>query len=394
MTATAGTVPAMASSEDRTFHPHVEGARGVAAFYVVIFHIWQLAVQNASTGTLAGWYGGTWYLQYGHFAVVVFIVISGFCLGLPVAARPDRPFRVLEFFKRRARRLMPAYVAVVLLSIVPWCLTAIVAHQRINPPNIAIATVLHLALIHNLFYATTEYLNGPLWSIALESQIYVVFALVLIPVWRASARFGLAAQLAVALVLGLVPHFVLHTLDWTWPWLLGLFGMGVVAAALTVRTTLPRLPWRALSLVAGVVALFFVVGTRDGVPDGSLWPTDFVLGAAVALFFVVSARFGGRGLKPLLASPPILLLGTFSYSLYLIHAPIVDLTAALLKRANAGTAVSMLVWAVLIPALLVAAYGFYRVFERPFLSNAFRAVRDAEVDAAEHPDRGVVSPAA
>ena len=70
-----------------------------------------------------------------------------------------------------------------------------------------------------------------MWSIALECQIYVVFALLLIPVWK---RFGPWAQLAVALVLGLAPHFVFHgRFDYTIWWLLGLFAMGVVAAHMT-----------------------------------------------------------------------------------------------------------------------------------------------------------------
>ncbi|HZW54556.1 MAG TPA: acyltransferase [Candidatus Elarobacter sp.] len=362
----------------RTYYPHVEGLRGVAALYVFLFHIWQIAVQNAASGTLLGWFAATQYfLQYGHFAVAVFIVISGYCLALPVAARDGLRFDAKKFFVRRAWRLMPAYVPVVLLSVIPFAAAALLQGKHVNPPHIALAVGMHLALVHNLFYATTEYLNGPLWSIALECQIYVAFALVLIPVWR---RFGLVAQLGVALALGLAPHFVLHSFDWTSPWLCGLFGMGVAAAAFTARAeSLPKLPWKLLALAATVVAVALLSQFRDNVtPDGMLWVPDVALGAAVALFFVASAHDGRMLPARFLATRPIVLLGTFSYSLYLIHAPLVDVAGAALHRAHAGSLTSALAWGALVPVVLLLAYGFYRVFERPFLSSGFKAAMDAE----------------
>jgi peptidoglycan/LPS O-acetylase OafA/YrhL len=370
---------------DRTFYPYVEGLRGVAALYVVIFHMWQIAVQHPQTGTLTRWFGATQFLQYGHFAVAIFIVISGYCLSLPVAQRLERPFDIVRFFKKRARRLMPAYLTVVLLSIAPFCVTAILTGHAINPLHIAIAAAMHVVLIHNLFFATTEYLNGPLWSIALECQIYVVFALVLIPLWK---RFGLAAQLLAAVLIGLAPHFLFHTLDWTWPWLLGLFAMGVVAAALVVRPPSVAVPWNAVALVTAAVASYAMIVHWDGVPDGTLWPPDLAVGAAIALFLVAAGRNPRILPARFLALAPVVLLGTFSYSLYLIHAPLVDVTGAALHDVHAGTALSAAVWAALLVAILFLAYGFYRVLERPFMSTTLRHARDEEAAMA------VVEPAA
>ncbi|MEA2720435.1 MAG: hypothetical protein QOJ39_2299 [Candidatus Eremiobacteraeota bacterium] len=369
----------------RSYYPHVEGLRGVAAVYVFIFHIWQTAIQHPSTATLGSWYGATLLLQYGHFAVAVFIVISGFCLGLPVAQKLGESFSVKRFFARRARRLMPAYVPVVLLSIIPFATVALLGGGHVNVKNIALAVALHLGLVHNLAYATTEYLNGPLWSIALECQIYVVFALVLIPVWK---RFGVLAQLGVALVLGFLPHVLLHSLDWTVPWLVALFAMGVIAADLTARRELPRLPWNVLTLAAAAVSAVLLVPWRDGHGgDFALWPGDLAVGATVALFFI-AARANERILPArALALRPVVFVGTFSYSLYLIHAPLVDVVGALLSRAHASASVTLTVWAAVIALVIAAAYGFYRVFERPFLSAAFKKAIDADV-------RGDVAPGA
>jgi len=375
-----GSLPQSRLGVQRTFYPHVEGLRGVAALYVFLFHVWQAGIEHPATATLALLFGATWWLlQYGHFAVAAFIVISGFCLALPVAASGTLRFDPRDFFVRRARRLMPAYVAVVIISILPFCITALLQGHPINPPHIALATVLHLALVHNLFYATTEYLNGPLWTIALECQIYVAFALLLIPVWR---RFGLVAQLALALGLGLVPHYALHSLDWTLPWLLGLFAMGVAAASIAARATLPRVPFGALALAAAAVTVLLVLPYREGVtPDGAMWPADFAAGAAIALFFVAAAR--NERLLParLLALRPVVLLGTFSYSLYLIHAPLVDVTGAALTRLHAGVAASALAYGILVPLVLALAYAFYRGFERPFMSKEFRRAIELQAES-------------
>ncbi|MDQ6942727.1 MAG: acyltransferase [Candidatus Eremiobacteraeota bacterium] len=372
--------PAVSSSTGLRYFPHVEGLRGVAALYVLVFHIWQTAIQHPATSTLGSWYTATLVLQYGHFSVAAFIVISGFCLGLPVARRTGKQFDVKQFFVRRAWRLMPAYMPVVVLSAIPFAVTALLTGGHVNVPHIGLAIGMHLALVHNLFYATTEYLNGPLWSIALECQIYVVFALLLVPVWR---RFGLAAQLAVALVVGFVPHFALHSLDWTVPWLTALFAMGLIAADLCSRSALPKLPWNALAIAASGIACITLLPFRDGFGTSfDLWLPDLTVGAAVALFFVAAHRNERIVPARLLALRPIVFLGTFSYSLYLVHAPLVDLVGALLFRAHAGTVTSLVVWIGVVVAVIAIAYAFYRVFERPFISSALRRAIDADIQAS------------
>jgi peptidoglycan/LPS O-acetylase OafA/YrhL len=214
-----------------------------------------------------------------------------------------------------------------------------------------------------------------MWSIALECQIYVVFALLLVPVWR---RAGVYAQLALAITIGLAPHFLLHGfLDGTVPWLLGLFGMGVVAAQLSTRA--PNVvTWRWISVVAAIAAIVAIAAHGEGTPDGAYWGADLVVGLAVAVFFVASSGLRAPLAAQALSLRPIVLLGAFSYSLYLVHGPIVLLTGAALQRANAGTTAAAVTCALLIPLVLALAYGFYRVFERPFLSPALRASIERE----------------
>jgi peptidoglycan/LPS O-acetylase OafA/YrhL len=74
----------------------------------------------------------------------------------------------------------------------------------------------------------------------------------------------------------------------------------------------------------------------------------------------------------------MVVLGTFSYSLYLIHGPLVLLVGAALAHYHTGAAASALAYGLLIPTVLALAYGFYRIAERPFLSVTFRAVIESE----------------
>jgi len=259
----------------RAYFPHVEGLRGIAALYVFLYHMWQVGIAHAGA-TLGMLLPFTLpWLQFGHYAVTVFIVISGYCLGLPVALRPDRPFSVAAFARRRARRLGPAYVLALFLSLIPFYAVLALKGQHVAGWHVPVALIAHLALVHNLIPSLAEYLNGPMWSIALECQIYVVFALLLVPVWR---RFGPWTQLAIALVIGLTPQLFFHgALAYAAPWLLGLFGIGFVAAHVTARGVgLPR-GFRWIALAGGLAAIAAVLPLGDAAADGALFPYTLVV---------------------------------------------------------------------------------------------------------------------
>src|SRR2546421_13093474 len=94
--------------------PHLDylnGLRALAALYVVLHHayltVWPVLLGKAPTGidaALVGW------LAYGHYSVSVFIVISGFCLMLPVLRNQDViAGGSITFYRKRARRILPPY---------------------------------------------------------------------------------------------------------------------------------------------------------------------------------------------------------------------------------------------------------------------------------------------
>src|SRR5438067_7057279 len=104
----------------RPSFPHLDfldGLRALAAIYVLLHHawlqIWEWHLPGPFTRRLTGW------LYFGHFGVVVFIVLSGFCLMLPVV-RGDGTLRggAKTFFQRRALRILPPYYVAIGLSLV------------------------------------------------------------------------------------------------------------------------------------------------------------------------------------------------------------------------------------------------------------------------------------
>jgi len=225
-------------------------------------------------------------------------------------------------------------------------------------------------------------LNAPLWSVAVESQIYVVFALLLVPIWK---RYGAGAQLCVALALGLLPHFLLNgKFDWTAPWFLGLFGMGVVAASLTgrPRATVFMRSAAALALVGAGFLLVARGAAEDAGGYGQFMWCDLALGAALTLFLVSAADSEGRlwAAARIFAWSPIVWIGTFAYSIYLLHFVGIHVMREFLRRQDAPPTEILVAYVLLVPVILAVSYGFYIVLERPFMSKFLRRYVDRTAD--------------
>src|ERR1700733_13120467 len=96
----------------------LDGLRGLAALYVVVNHVFLRAFPGYPADHAPFW--ASWFI-YGRFAVVVFIVLSGFSLALSPARHGWRLDGVGRFAERRARRILPAYWAALAFSLaVAW----------------------------------------------------------------------------------------------------------------------------------------------------------------------------------------------------------------------------------------------------------------------------------
>ncbi|MBW4669591.1 MAG: acyltransferase [Cyanomargarita calcarea GSE-NOS-MK-12-04C] len=375
-------------TETRLHLLYLDGLRGLAALYVVLHHLWLIQGEN-----LPGWLNlPTKSFKFGLMSVVLFMVLSGYALMLPVA-RSEKgyiPGSLSNYFKRRSLRILPPYYITLgiclLLAFIIWGLEKISNFQwqvlpfdMFSPDFSFLDVILHSLLIHNFSSGyQVYYIHTPMWSIPLEWQAYLLFPLLFLPLWR---RWGFFAAIAVALIISLTPvYFLDGFMKNSRPWMLASFTFGMAAAdigfsqkplLIKLRTTVP---WN-------VVAVIFVLltGLTESEKLGlDKWISHSCAGLAFASLMVyctscliekdvlpVSLRF--------LESRIAIALAKFSYSLYLSHAIVVTFVRHfLLSLQLSPTMFAVLLYAVAVPLSLVVAYGFYLVFERPFLSSKVR----------------------
>src|SRR4051794_41557797 len=113
----AASVPAATAAPPRRL-AGLDGIRGLAALFVVVNHVFLRAFPGYPADHAPFW--AAWFI-YGRFAVVVFIVLSGFSLALSPARHGWRLSGLSSFALRRARRILPAYWTALVFSLaVAW----------------------------------------------------------------------------------------------------------------------------------------------------------------------------------------------------------------------------------------------------------------------------------
>lgn len=378
---------------------HVEGLRALAAYVVFINHAYAQVWMSAQMPT------PPWYLSpfvyamvAGHLSVTVFIVISGFCLMLPVA-RAGNQLRggTAAFLQRRARRILPPYYgAVALCLVLIWTIigrpTGTLWDFPIHVSSVAIVS--HLLLLQDLF--ATSRINYVFWSIAVEWQIYFLFPL-LVWSWR---RYGPRVTVSGALLLGYALRlgFAPTRIARAAPHYLGLFALGMLAASL-IETDRPssvqlrdRLPWGRIGIACAalVCALTGAWGWRLATDRFHFIDLPVAI-ATMCVLVLTSRRQREHGGAPnpvtrLLSMKPLVFIGTFSYSVYLIHAPVLQILWQYgLVPAHLGpVAMFALLMGPGALAVLAVSYAFFRVFEAPFMrqSSGKRLAR-SPAEAAE-----------
>jgi peptidoglycan/LPS O-acetylase OafA/YrhL len=374
----AGAPARAAGSELRL--AYLDGLRAVAAGYVVLFH----ALPGFSDPALTGPFRVLRRLfAFGHEAVAVFIVLSGYCLMLPVVRhRPDRlTVELGRFLRRRAFRILPPYFAALAGSI-----ALIAAFPALRQPSgtiwddslpglDAMAILTHVLVVHNWSPSWGYQINGPLWSVASEWQIYFFFPLVLLPVWR---RFGMAAALALAGGLGYLPLLFARPQSMVAiPWYLLLFGLGMAAAAIGFSPDKLSSALRSRPLWGWVCAALWLGCFVFSMVFAKVWFTskplvDLLVGlltTALLIHLTQRALTTERGpLLALLESRPLVGLGHFSYSLYLIHLPVLALCHfGLGSLGLAGMTRALALLGLGGAASLALAYVFHLGVERPFM---------------------------
>jgi peptidoglycan/LPS O-acetylase OafA/YrhL len=359
--------------------PYIDGLRALCALYVLLCHAWY---QPAN-----GYYAQRWLnklgMSYAHLAVDVFIVVSGFVIILPIAARGDQVGPVTRFLKRRARRILPPFYAALLLTI---AFILLLGHERTGTvwdsslPLTWKATLANLALVQNwVLRSPRALISYQLWSIAVEWQIYLLVPLLVLGVSRLG--YWLTCLIAVA---GSVALTVTHD-EWRsiHHWFIALFLFGAGAARLVVRA-----PNRAATLGIPGLAILLVTCTLIAIKGHHWWEAripflDLPIGVGSALL-IAALSSSAQSSPPVawlagaLSWRPLVKLGAFSYSLYLVHPMLLHCAWLFWNRTRGNEPVGMYGLLLLsCPAIVAASFLFHLAFERPFMSAPSSKAREA-----------------
>ncbi len=340
----------------------LDALRGLAALYVVFCHagalLWYGFVPSAWAGEngLDAIVGRIVHglLDYSPVAVLLFFLISGFCIHyrqaralttLQPGARSSQILSLRDFAMRRLRRLYPPFLLALVLTAGFDALGSHLNDAFYNGPkpdqiswlgnSHALQTVLGNLAIQSTLSVPTFGTDSPLWSLAYEFWFYAGYPILLL----VTARHGSVSMLGLTGLCAVVAYAASRVSDvWltyvimTWcVWAAG----AVLAEAYVGRIRLPGLRWFVLPALVGLGLLTqrapYHFGGR-GQPKDILWACCL----AILLAYI------------LLDSPPRLAtalertarrlawLGHISYSLYLVHVPWLALLAAAWFASHAG----------------------------------------------------------
>jgi len=357
------------------YAPALTGLRGVAAGWVLLFHLWQfMGTPRLALGPL----DFTPLFARGHLGVDMFFVLSGYLIGGPwlVAKLRGEKRSLRGFWMRRIRRVLPAYwLQWLVLALVAWFGAAWMKNGPL-PQGIA-ETLLGLTLTFNL--TDPPLLNPVWWTLAVEWDFYL-----LAPLLAAGfAARGSVPWLLPCIVLACVAFRVLcwwHVFEYfdgvlyRWvqqlPSRLDQFALGMtVAWAFACGRAGRGAALLALGL-AGTLAMVWIGFHVGPIVDTGLAPWLFfeftLVGCAFAALVGAAALSDSALTMRLFANRPLVFVGTISYSLYLWHFPVLQWLRGF-ALAQGWTTTS---WAFAAAALSLSA-GFawlsYRVAERPLL---------------------------
>jgi peptidoglycan/LPS O-acetylase OafA/YrhL len=342
------------------YRREVDGLRAVAVLPVILFH------------------AGASFLSGGFVGVDVFFVISGYLIT--AILREDigqGRFSYLDFYERRARRLLPALFVVLLCT----CLAAAFLLLPQDTESLA-QSVMAVTLFGSniLFWRQSGYFDTaaelkPLlhtWSLSVEEQFYLLFPPVLM-LLKGRSQASLRLSL---IVLGLVSlavsewaiqrsasaaYFLLPSRAWEL-----LIGAWVATQYKPQAATQGHGPVTRLAIEAagmgGILTLAWcVVSYSSQTPFPGLHALAPTLATAAILLWARPDTLAGKAL----GWQPLVFIGTLSYSAYLWHQPLLAMA-----RLRSTAPLNEHLWPLWLGLTLALAYASWRWVEQPFRNRA------------------------
>ena len=365
----------------------IDGLRGLACLMVLLYHSCDL-FGNIAWPTLSI---GSFHLAqarffaYGYGGVDLFFVLSGFCLAYPIVSRPERSVDWKQYAINRVRRIVPPFWAAMMLFA---CLSLWITHRAVQP--FAASHILGWTGSHQIAYSIlliSDSFNPSFWTLPVEWRWYFLLPC-FIWLWR---RIGGSGVLLCTIPVSLVSIFIympshqqhLKFLITNLPTYMPLFGLGIWAASLVAGKA--RYPWerqltRSAFVGSAVAVLIVILFAPLGMTAFTIkWSVLRLVTWGPLCFFLVLAATQEGHIQRVVSWCPLVWVGTFSYSLYLVHEPFLQMAAALILPHHWSTIPVLVCQIVVLPATLVGfGYLFFLAAEKPFLRRPVKRAIEAE----------------
>ena len=366
----------------------LDGFRGMAALYVMIGHARWLLWEGFSEGyvnhpdTYSSFEKMFVYFfslfRYGHQAVLFFFVLSGFVIHLRYSkllmSGNYKSFDVRDYFKRRIRRIYPPFLFILGFTLILDGLGHYLGfsiYYHTTPNRLINSTIpfdhSFVNFVGNLIFLQNERItvwgsDTPLWSLKYEWWFYVIYPLMLL----VNKRNILTSLIFVFLLffLTLFIHvssgsFFINVLQYFLSW-----WMGVVLADMYTRRVKANFSWFAPLVLMIPVLIRYELRLPAFVPADTLWATGFF--GLISLVFYLQQK--GMGFKII---TKLKWLGDCSYTLYIVHFPILVLFNGLLLHFNHNSFPKSQLY-IGLAIIFIVTFSFYlhKLIERPFLRRS------------------------
>ena len=333
------------------YRAEIDGLRGLAVVPVILFH------------------AGFELFSGGFVGVDVFFVISGYLITIIlIEDLENKRFSIVNFYERRARRILPALTVMVLVTIaLGWFVLTPYFYRDLLQTTVAISIFASniLLFIKSGYFSAISELKPFLhtWSLAVEEQYYIFFPIFLAFTWRLgrSTVFWMIAFLCFASLLlsewswrvnESANFYLLHTRAWE------LFSGSLAAFIVQKQGVQKNDKLAILGLVAIVFSIFFYDKTT---PFPSLYTLVPVLGVVLLVLYADKETLAAK----LLSTKAFVGIGLISYSAYLWHQPIFAL-----MRHSTITELSVYHYIIAIGMVLTVSFLSWKFVEQPFRNKS------------------------
>lgn len=346
------------------YRPDIDGLRAIAVLSVIIFHINESIIPG------------------GFVGVDIFFVISGYLISLHIFRDlENNRFSIVEFYRRRVKRIMPVMLVVVLITVV-------IAQLIFRPSDAEMVaesglwSLLSLANVYFWLFENTSYFAAAsnekpllhLWSLGVEEQFYILWPAILLVTYKLGhgkyffsifGFFSIASFLFGEYLYSFDPSFVYYML----PTRAGELLIGALLAQFIFKRGAIEFPKKVVlfTSLTGVILAFsslFFISEEDVFPGLMAIPPT--LGTAMLIF---SGHYGNSLPTRMLKLRPMIWVGVISYSAYLWHWPLLAFYRYGYSEVTNVSGASIFILTILL------AWLSYRYIETPFRYSQRKATQ-------------------